>query len=155
MVTPELWQRLVERWRIDDIPIRPGVHHQSIADFESKYSVVLPPAVRDYFMSVDGTGDQMDDGLYRFWPLSEVKPVHEQLAPTDRFTYSDRFSYPDCFVFADHCINCWDYAVKLTKDPTQSAPVFRVTASDPPGEKMAESFLEFMSSYASNPDSII
>ncbi len=95
-------------------------------------------------MTVDGTGDEMDEDLYRFWPLAEVKPVHEQLADTEHFSYPDRFAYPDCFVFADHCIDCWDYAIKLTDDPTQPGPVFRVTGNDPPGEQMASSFREFM-----------
>jgi hypothetical protein len=86
----------------------------------------------------------------------EVKPVHEELADTEwGFSYPDRFAYPDCFAFADHCINCWDYAVKLTRDPLQPAPVFRVTASDPPGEMLAASFRDFMASYADNPDSIL
>jgi hypothetical protein len=134
--------------------VRPGVTQAGIVAFEVKYEVALPPDVREFFSAADGTGDDMDHGLYRFWPLGEIQPVHDVLV-SDRFTYSDRHSYPDCFAFADYCINLWDYAVKLTKDPLQPAPVFRVTGGDPPGEQMAESFREFMEQYAVNPDNIM
>jgi hypothetical protein len=155
MSTTQLWQSIVDRWRTDKIERRRGVASETLANFETNYGVLLPPAVREYFTFVDGTGEDMGGHLYRFWPLDQVKPVHEVLADTDFCSYPDRFSYPDCFVFADHCISCWDYALRLTNDPAQPAPVFRVTASDPPGEMMAASFLEFMRSYASDPGSII
>lgn len=155
MTIADPWNRVIENWRRSKLAIRAGVSNSAIAVFQAKYDVVLPVDVRDYFLAADGTGDEMDDGLYRFWPLAEVKPVHEALADTEHFSWSDRFSYPDCFVFADHSINCWDYSLKLTDDPTQSAPVFRVTFDDPPGEPMASSFLEFMERYADNPSSIL
>lgn len=156
MPSDELWRRVVARWRRDKISIRRGVGPDAISAFQSEYGVALPADVRDYFLFVDGMGDEMDEGLYRFWPLSEVKPVHEELADTEwGSSYPDRFAYPDCFVFADHCISCWDYAVKLTRDPLQPAPVFRVTGGDPPVEMMAASFRDFMASYADNPDSIM
>ena len=154
LMIDSLWLRVHGVWRRSEIAIRPGVSSIDVTAFETRYGVVLPTDVRDYFRAADGTGDHMDDGLYRFWPLAEVQPVHDVLV-SDRFEYSDRYSYPDCFVFGDHCINCWDYAVRLTNDPMQPAPVFRVTGGEPPGEQMAASFREFMSRYAQNPDDIM
>ena len=155
MTIADPWPRVIENWRRSNIVIRSGVSAAAIAAFEMKHHVVLPFDVREYFMVADGTGDEMDSDLYRFWPLAEVKPVHEELADTEHFSYPDRFAYPDCFVFADHCISCWDYAVKLTDDPKQPAPVFRVTGSDPPGEQMASTFRDFMKQYADAPNNII
>jgi hypothetical protein len=152
--TDKLWIRVHDVWRRSNIVIPRGASANEIGAFEAKYGVVLPPDVREYFIAANGTGDDMDEGLYRFWPLSEVQPVHDVLV-SERFTYPDRFAYPDCFAFADHCINCWDYAVRLTNDPTQPAPVCRVTGSEQPGEQMASSFREFMNRYADNPDSIM
>jgi hypothetical protein len=154
LMIDSLWLRVHDVWRRSKIAIRPGVSSIDVTAFETRYGVVLQTDVRDYFRAADGTGDHMDDGLYRFWPLAEVKPVHDVLV-SDRFEYSDRYSYPDCFVFGDHCINCWDYAVRLTKDSMQPAPEFRVTGGEPPGEQMAASFREFMSRYAQNPDDIM
>lgn len=113
MTSDSIWMQVHEVWRRSKIAFRPGVSATDIAAFESKYGVVMPVDVRAYFIAADGTGDAMDEGLYRFWPLTEVQPVHEVLV-SDWFAYSDRYSYPDCFVFADHCINCWDYALRLT-----------------------------------------
>ena len=154
MATASLWDRVHDVWRRSNIAIRPGVTRGEIAAFEAKYRIALPLDVREYFGAADGTGDDMDEGLYRFWPLAEVQPVQDVLV-SERFTYSDRYSYPDSFAFADHCINCWDYAIRLTTDPSQPAPVYRVTGGDPPGEQMAASFREFMEQYANNPDSIL
>lgn len=156
MVTDLLWSRLVKHWGNGGLQVRAGVSEHEISTFERKYGVVLPPTVRQYFETVDGTGDDMEgDFCYTFWPLSEVKPVDEELSDAKGVVYSDRFSYPQCFVFADHLLNSWDYAVKLTSDPNQPAPVFRVTASDSPGEKMASSFSEFMEQYLADPRNIL
>ena len=154
MAIDSLWTRVHDVWRQSKIAIRPGVSSMDIVAFETKYGIVMPEDVRDYFCAADGTGDDMDEGLYRFWPLAEVQPVHDVLV-SERFEYSDRYSYPDCFAFGDHCINCWDYALRLTNDPMQPVPVFRVTGGDPSGEQMASSFREFMMRYADNPDSIM
>ncbi len=106
-----------------------GVTEKEIVSFEAKYRVVLPLDVRQYFMAANGTGDAMDEVLCRFWPLMEVKPVHDVLE-LERFNCPDRFAYPDCFLFADHCTRSWDYALQLTNDPTQPAPVFRFVRTD-------------------------
>jgi hypothetical protein len=156
MTSPALWTRVVNRWRAEKLTVRPGADAEAIASFERKYQVALPQDLRDYFTTVDGMdGNETDDKVYRFWQLGEVKPVEEELSDARGVVYPDRFAYPGCFVFADYCMNCWDYAVKLTDDPGQSAPVYRVTASDVPGEQMAPSFREFMERYAADPKSII
>jgi hypothetical protein len=144
------WNRIIAKWRRSNVAIRPGLSADAIAAFQSRYRIVLPPDVQEYFRAADGTGDEMDADFFRFWPLDEVKPVHEELAGAEQFAYADRFAYPDCFVFADYSIHCWEYAVKLNSDPTQPAPVFRVTGHLPPGEQMASSFREFMERYADN-----
>lgn len=154
MNTDSLWARVHDVWRRSKISVRSGVSSSEIAAFESKFGVKLPPDVRDYFCAADGTGDDMDECLFRFWPLAEVKPVHQVLV-SDRFEYPDRHSYPGCFVFADHCISCWDYAVRLTDDSMQPASAFRVTGAESGGEQLSATFREFMMRYAENPMRII
>lgn len=149
------WNRVIKTWRRSQLAIRPGVSAEAITAFQARYRVVLPVDVRDYFLAADGTGDDMDESYNRFWPLAEMKPVHDDLADTGPFKYPDRFAYPECFMFADYSIRCWCYAVKLTADPAQPAPVFRVTGNDPAGEQMASSFREFMERYAADSFSII
>ena len=150
------WSRIIAYWRASGVPIRAGATPSSIASFQQKYDVVLPSDFVEYLSSVDGTGtEDSDDSLTSFLPLADVRPVHEALDESGGVVYPDRFAYPDCYVFADHCLSCWFYAVKLTSDPNQSAPVYRVTASKIRGEQMASSFLEFMTKYSNDPESIV
>ena len=152
----EPWSKIVGYWRRSGIVIRPGVSLAEVEAFQLKYSVAVPADLLAYLLTVDGSSDgDMDDDLFRFWPLSEVVPVHEELDERGGVVYSDRFCYPNCFVFADYLVNSWLYAVKLTTDPSQPAPVYRVTASRDPGEQMSASFREFMESYAASPGNIL
>jgi hypothetical protein len=156
MAIAEPWKRIIEYWRQSRVGVRLGVSLLAIESFQHKYGVALPADVREYLLAVDGSSDgPMDEHLFRFWPLSEIVPVHEELDERGGVVYPDRFAYPDCFVFADHLLNSWLYAVKLTADPEQPGPVYRVTASSNPGEEMSPSFKEFMSRYASIPSSIL
>jgi hypothetical protein len=150
----DLWSRVSKRWSDSGIS-RSGVSDAEICAFEARYRIVIPADVRQYFARLNGTGDDMDGETYRFWPLAEVKPVHEELVGFRGIQYPDRYAYPDCFVFADYMISSWLYAVKLTRDATQPAPVYRVTASEVPGERMADSFCDFMSRYANDPNSVL
>ncbi len=143
-----------EIWRKAGVPFQPSAGLTAIESFQEKYSVILPIDVRDYLLAVNGTGQDTDDNITRFLPLHEIRPVHEELADDRGVEYPDRFSYPDCFVFVDICMSCWFYAVKLTADSTQAAPVFQVLGTDTSPRMMAPSFQEFMRAYAINPDDI-
>ncbi len=146
----DLWQRLVEHWRRCGVTIRSGVDAAAVRAFEAKYQTVLPSDLRSYFEVVDGMWDQMDPDLFRFWPLDEMIPVHEWLTAAN----PDRFAYPGCFLFADHCISCWCYAVRLCASSEQRGAVFLVTGGDPPGEKLADSVVEFVEMYLTDVKSI-
>ena len=131
----DLWNRLIELWREKGLTIQPGVDAAAIDRFESTHGVSLPDDLRNYFQSVNGSGE-MDDELFRFWPISEFQPV----------TIVSSAECPDCFVFADYCIDCWHYAVEIFRDGGAGA-VFKVTGGDPPREKIAASFREFIELY--------
>lgn len=147
-----VWQRILARWRRQGREVPPPPSADDVRAFEERYAVRLPDAVREYFLTAGGLGQYDPDAdLFCFWRLGEVKPVHEELGPN----YPDRLEYPGHFVFADYGLWCWAYAVKLTADPTQPDPVRRVTGGAEPGEVVAPSFLEFMTRYANDPDSIL
>jgi len=75
-----LWQRLVELWRGAGVTIRPPATLDAIQAFESNYGIVLPDDMRAYFLTVDGMEGEFDSGTNRFWPISMVKPVEEELS---------------------------------------------------------------------------
>lgn len=140
----DLWNRVIDRWRQSDLTILPGATTDQIAAFETQYKVVLPPDVRGYFMTVNGMEETMDNDLFRFWPLEEVCPAKNEWLHSEEAIQQGR----DLFVFADYCISCWSYGVKLTSNPNQPAPVYRLTGCyAPPEGKMTDSFSEFMNRY--------
>lgn len=143
-------------WAKLNLPIRAGATLDAIVAFEQKYQVALPADLAEYFQTVDGTGiNESDEHLTSFLSLAEMRPVHEWLDDSTGVVYPDRFAYLDCFVFADHFDSSWLYAVRIMSDPTNPCPVYRVTASNIPGEIEASSFREFMTKYANDPLSIV
>ena len=150
------WCDIIACWRKAGVAILPGATASSIASFQSKYNVVLPFDFMEYIQTVNGTGaDYSDDNITSFFSLEEIIPVHDALNDANGVIYPDRFLHPDCYIFSDHFLSSWFYAVKLTSNPEQAAPVYRVTASEAPIEIMAPSFREFMLMYAHNPDSFL
>ena len=146
------WQQLAAMWHGAGLKIRPGVDATAIRAFETKHGVVLPADLRDYFLTVDGMVDELDPGTNRFWPLAMVKLVSDELEDI----HSDRWEYPECFIFADHCIWCLAWAVRLGKEPLEvSEPVFQVTGGAAPRRMIAPSFTSFVEMYLQNPDSVL
>jgi hypothetical protein len=124
--------------------VRSGVNPTAIQEFEARHGVKMPADLREYFLLVDGMEDELDPGMNRFWPLAMIKRVSDEL--TD--THSDRWAYPDCFLFADHCIWCSGWAVRLGAESLNvSDAVFLVTAGNIPGEIIAPSFTAFVKMY--------
>jgi hypothetical protein len=146
------WGQLVAMWRDAGLQTRPGVGLDAIRAFEAKHDVVLPGDLREYFLTVDGMEDELDSGTNRFWPLSMVKLVSEEL----KEIHPDRWAYPECFIFADHCIWCLAWAVRIGKQPSDvSGPVFQVTGDTIPGRMIAASFTDFVEMYLRDPYSVL
>lgn len=156
MKKSEPWATIISYWQRYGLPIRRGVTSESIKAFEEKYQVALPVDFAEYLKAVDGTGiNESDENILSFLALAEMSPVHEKLDDSGGVVYPDRFAYPNCFVFADYMMSCWFYAVQITPDSSTLGPVYRVTASEVPGQMEAASFREFMARYARDPGSVL
>ena len=140
----EAIERIKSRWAREGIAIRPGNSPEVLTAFEAKYGVVLPTAVRDYFAAVDGTGDAMDDGCFRFWPLAEVTSIDEYHGGEPE---EDNWA-TGWFLFMDHLINSFFFAVWLTADRSSGGAV-----GVPHGPRillLAPNFEEFLELYAAD-----
>jgi hypothetical protein len=155
MTESSVWQSIISYWAKLGLPIQLVASSEEIAEFEKKYQVALPADLLSYVQAVNGTGiNESDEYLTSFLSLAEMRPVHEWLNDTKGVSYPARFAYPDCFVFADHFLSSWLYAVRITSDPANPGPVFRVTG-DLPIQVEARSFKEYMTKYANDPLSIL
>ena len=112
-----------------------------IVTLESRYSVSLPPFVREYFLELNGTANGrcgMEDELISFWHIDEVRSVAEESADDKT---------PDAaalFLFADWSISALEWAVRLSRDSDAPTPV--IVTYDP-GQRVAESFEAFLRGY--------
>lgn len=142
-------QSLRTHWLLHNIEINDGVSEESLRSFESKYSVVIPTDLRDYFLSVNGMpAGTTDEALIRFWMLEEVKPLPEGAPDYSQPLYTD--GPGSLFLFADYSLWAHAYAIRLTAQPVTSNEVFVIGGNIP--IPLFNSFSEFVDSYLTNKD---
>ncbi len=149
MTDAETWARLAQHWDDNHCAARPGVPASAITEFEQKYQVVMPADVRSYFLAMDGQCAQMGDDLFRFWPLSEVRPASEGLSDDD----PDRLALLGYFLFADYLISSWEYAVRMQGSPDAGGSVYCVAGGER-DRQVAVSFTGFIGAYVNDPMSV-
>ena len=143
METKEAVARLTQRWREAQLKIRPGVSAEQLARFEQKFKTRLGPDMHAYFEAVNGMGrDEMDSECHiRFWPLEEVKPLHEEIDASWAEGY---------YLFADYLLWSHGYAIDLS--PTGQGAIVVVGGESP--RQVAPSFAEFVRLYLETPEQI-
>jgi SMI1 / KNR4 family (SUKH-1) len=140
---------IVERWKKEMIPIRPGVTSKAIESFEDHYRVTLPDDMREFFQTVDGMGGHYDDDSFsRFWPLEEVQPI-DRYRPELANRYA---ALSDYFLFYDHSIDLFMCAIRLQKNAVVPNPIARLYPhADGSFEPAYQSFSDVIVRYANDP----
>lgn len=131
-----LWLKLRDHWTELGCKIPPGVTPQQIKQFETLHRVTLPADLKEYFLTMDGNGGTSQD-MFEFLSLNKLKLVHD--------AWNNSTDFPDCFIFADYCISCWAYAIRLTLHAETNNPVFNLEAKSK--TPIANSFSDFMELY--------
>jgi hypothetical protein len=133
---------LTDAWTAMGFSCARPANESEIDAFESKYHVRLPPDFRAYVASLNGgesgRDGPMDSASIAFWRLDQIQPLNAQRKDGPR----------DLFAFADFLIDSHAYAIQLSEDPNEPAPVFidwgeRI-------EKVADSFSTFIHGYLSD-----
>jgi len=153
-------ERLRSRWQALGVPVRTGLSPEMLGAFERRYSIRLPEDVRRFYTYMDGMEYGSTDGeLNCFWPLANVGSVPEKLAGFRgvpdyggiESVLPDADSY---FVFADHSVWLHVYAMRLTADPSELAPVVWI-GDGRTWAPVAPSFWAFLEWYSANPRSLM
>jgi hypothetical protein len=145
-VVNELLAELAAYWRSQGVEPAGGASLVEIEAFEWARGVRLPPDVRAYFATLNGTRDDaMDQELISFWSLDRVRSAAAELEHQE--PVSPEAS--EFFCFADYSIWCHAYAVRLSADGT--APTEVAVVND--GRDLipvASSFSAFLRAYLSD-----
>jgi len=147
-MTPVL-ERLRDYWRgLACVNPRPASAEEIVA-FEKRHKVQMPPLVREYFETLNGTQEgeshMEDEELISFWHLDQLQPLE------DRPSVSP-LHVPSFFLFADWSINAHEWAVQLTDNSSTRGPV--AIMYDPP-QQVAASFEEFLRRYLERADEVL
>jgi SMI1/KNR4 family protein SUKH-1 len=146
-MVPFSYTRLEQYWR--SMGLSPGVRAATgeIARFEVEHGVLLPPDVREYFLTVNGSGGGWDKDLWGFWPLNGLKTIPGYSLPEDGVPDPQR-----CFVFADHSIDVAFLAVQLSARAMEPAPVFCLWSR---WKEVAPAFSEFWEAYLDGKEEVL
>jgi hypothetical protein len=140
---PAFLVRLLERWGEQEIRSAGGAGEDEVRGFEKRHGVRLPAGLRDYFLqvggiAVDGESPALDQDLIRFWPLDEVSTLAKAWVPAHQ---AERW-----FVIADYAMWTWAYAVRLSRDAQDAAPI-AVSFGGAELRPIADSFEGFVEMY--------
>jgi hypothetical protein len=148
-----LIQQVIERWRRENIPIRPGVDLTKINELESRLGAVLPSDMREFYLTIDGMGDHFDEEhFFRFWPIEQIQSVNQYYSDVAQLN-SDASEY---YYFFDHSIGIFLYAIRLGNSSSSCGPVAFVSSPyDPTFQPFCGTFSEFLSIYVLDPDCLL
>jgi hypothetical protein len=153
LVVDSIIEALRERWRTQGILHEHHATEEELTAFESRYNVVLPPNLRRYFATVNGTAMGqygMDDpDLLGFWHLDQVHTFAEENTASSDQDSGARHT----FAFADYSIWCFGFGIRLSSDRTAATPIVCDVSSPP--QKVADSFAEFISRYLQGDEDVI
>jgi hypothetical protein len=145
---------LLERWKAEDVSIAQPCTLDTLSNFETRNSILLPSDVRQYFLAVNGMSPKapgdIDSEGFCFWPLERMVSVSDEAmqrpAHKSSHLHSELKHY---FIFADYLQSSWAYAIRLGLNRDLRPEVVKV--DDPDNLiRIANSFSEFLDLYLSN-----
>ena len=146
-------EALRERWRAEGILNVRGATEGELAAFETRYDIVLPPDLRQYFATVNGTVTGQygidDQDLLGFWHLDQVHTFAEESGALGDHDVEARRT----FALADHSIWCFAFGIQLSNDRTAATPIVCDVSTSL--QKVAGSFTEFISRYLRREESVL
>lgn len=138
---------LVAYWASKGVQLAPGCSPVAIAQFERRYHVTMPPALRSCYLVADGMKktfeDEYDSEGFCFWPLENVAPLDEceKLKKWSEVPKGDGF-----FVFADYLHFSWVYAIRLSLGRSNLVAIMGKRTP----ELVGVSFEDFIGAYVAN-----
>jgi hypothetical protein len=116
--------------------LRNPASEAEVAMVESRLGVSLPDRLRDFLLHHDGSATETEDGIWRFWPCSEITthsayrqtgdfiPDNNDLRLLDPSVHSVRLRGDRLILFSDAMIDLPTYGVYLAPGERYDGMVF-------------------------------
>jgi hypothetical protein len=139
--------KLKNLWHIEPFST---VNDDDITSFETKYGLLLPEDLISYFKDFNGTNDEYDENLFRFFSFSQFKSISEELIFWNGVPdYSDIGNtlqdFDKYFVIVDYQFHLYTYVIRLYSIVSKKNDVLVLCGSE--FEQIANSFSEFLDLY--------
>jgi hypothetical protein len=133
-----------------------GVSEERVSAFEHRNRILVPPDLRTYFITMNGTAGDYAYGIIRFWSLDELQSISQEISAkrTHKALIQSRYREPieegdTFFVFADCLHEAQLFAIYLSPQ-VKANPVIILDGDQP--RKVADSFSHFVELYLASPE---
>lgn len=122
----------------DEYAFEEPTTEQEIAKFETKYNILLPDDVREYFLKINGI--YLNGGFIALEPLERWSLITERGFSPEYVSkhVSNDYQY---FQFGNYDISVWVWLIQLNGNPNAETPVFVLYEKL---TKIADNFSDFL-----------
>lgn len=139
-----------EIWTRWDVVSSELTNFNDIHLFEIEHKVKIPYDLFQYFLLLNGTRDEYDNNLIRFYSFKQFLPINKELVkfqgtPNYKNIVKTLVEHENCYVFADYSFHLSAYAIRLNKNDLGRNDIYLIQGSG--YSIIANSFTDFMNLY--------
>ncbi|MEC5173755.1 SMI1/KNR4 family protein [Chryseobacterium nepalense] len=128
---------------------------EEIKIFQKKYNVEVPKDLQDYYLEINGSGNETLNNLYEFYSIHRTKKIHEELINWKGIPDYSKLNFTgmeNVFVFGAYEFNLYAFGIKLHQNLSFETSVFILCGEN--FRLIANNFTEFVDLYLNRPEEI-
>lgn len=126
-----------------------------IKAFQNKYNVEIPQDLQDYYLKINGSGNETLNNLYEFYNINRIKKVNEELINWTGIPDYSKLNFDgmeNIYVFGEYEFNFYAFGIELFQDFSSENKVFIFCGKN--FKIIANSFTEFINLYLNKSEDI-
>lgn len=127
---------------------------EEIKIFQKKYNVEVPKDLQDYYLEINGSGNETLNNLYEFYSIHRTKKIHEELINWKGVPDYSKLNFngmENIFVFGAYEFNLYAFGIELHQNLSQNR-IFILCGGD--FNVIADNFTAFVDLYLNRPEEI-
>lgn len=142
--------KVMVKWKVDGIKLNAQTTDKEIFLFQDQNNLIIPIDLVEYFKMLNGTNNEYDKKLFRFYSFNEFQKLSEKFndwegIPDYKDIINTLTEHNECYIFADYCFHLFSYAIHLHNKNAEQNKVFILCGNE--YKIIANSFHEFISLY--------